>query len=52
MLQLEAGSTKTIHLDLKADVPGKYQAPASSTYLYYTPEYKNWAAGTSITINP
>ena len=42
----------TIHLDLKADIPGKYQAPASSTYLYYTPEYKNWAAGTQITIRP
>jgi TonB-dependent SusC/RagA subfamily outer membrane receptor len=40
------GETKTIHLDLKADVPGVYKAKASSVYLYYTPEQKCWAEGT------
>ncbi len=43
---------KTIHLDLKADVPGWYQAPASSAYLYYTSEHKDWAAGTQVLVRP
>lgn len=33
---------KTINLDLKAEVPGSYDAPASSAYLYYTNENKVW----------
>lgn len=43
--------TKTISLDLKADIPGTYKAKASTAYLYYTPEYKNWSEGTEIVIN-
>jgi uncharacterized protein YfaS (alpha-2-macroglobulin family) len=31
-----------IKLDLLAAVPGKYTAPASRAYLYYTPENKQW----------
>ncbi|OJJ23036.1 hypothetical protein BKI52_01400 [marine bacterium AO1-C] len=46
------GAAKTIHLDLKADVPGIYQAPASSAYLYYTSEFKDWEAGTEVLIKP
>jgi alpha-2-macroglobulin-like protein len=42
--------TKTINLDLKAEVPGTYKAKASNTYLYYTPEYKNWNDGETIVI--
>lgn len=34
---------KTIAVDLVARVPGTYSAPASSSYLYYTPEEKTWA---------
>ncbi|PCJ23036.1 MAG: hypothetical protein COA97_12400 [Flavobacteriales bacterium] len=34
----------TINLDLKAEVPGTYEAPASSGYLYYTAEYKCWSS--------
>lgn len=49
---LEAGITKTIDLDLKAEVAGRYQAKASNTYLYYTPEHKHWEAGTSVVIDP
>ncbi|WMX15424.1 alpha-2-macroglobulin family protein [Aureispira sp. CCB-E] len=41
--QLEPNQTKTIQLDLKADVPGTYEAPASSAFLYYTNEDKVWA---------
>jgi alpha-2-macroglobulin-like protein len=44
--------TKTIHLDLKADVPGTYKAKASNCYLYYTPEHKHWNEGAEIEILP
>jgi TonB-dependent SusC/RagA subfamily outer membrane receptor len=40
-----ATETKTINLDLKAEVPGIYKGKASNVYLYYTPEYKNWNEG-------
>lgn len=35
--------TKTVHLDLKADLAGSYEAPASVAYLYYTNELQNWS---------
>ncbi|MBW8683386.1 TonB-dependent receptor plug domain-containing protein [Chitinophaga rhizophila] len=41
---------KQVHLDLKAEIAGKYKGKASTTYLYYTPEFKHWNAGTEITI--
>lgn len=44
------GETKKVNLDLKAEIAGKYRGKASTTYLYYTPEYKHWNAGTEITI--
>lgn len=37
--------TKTISLDLKAEVPGTYKGKASTVYLYYTPEHKYWVDG-------
>lgn len=40
----------TINLDLKAEVPGEYEAPASSGYLYYTNEYKCWSTTGKIKI--
>lgn len=46
------GETKTIGLDLKAEVPGTYTAKASTVYLYYTPEYKHWNAGLPVKIEP
>ena len=45
-----AGETKKINLDLKAEIPGTYRGKASTTYLYYTPEYKNWNDGAEIKI--
>ncbi|MCD4794294.1 MAG: TonB-dependent receptor plug domain-containing protein [Bacteroidales bacterium] len=42
---------KIINLDLKAEIPGTYLAPASSAYLYYTNEYKDWKQGETIIIN-
>jgi uncharacterized protein YfaS (alpha-2-macroglobulin family) len=41
---------KEINFDLKAEIPGNYQASASSAYLYYTNEYKTWCAGESVAI--
>ncbi len=41
---------RIIKLDLKADIVGTYTAPASSAYLYYTSEHKNWQEGTKIII--
>ena len=46
------GETKTIGLDLKAEIPGSYTAKASTVYLYYTPEYKHWNAGLPVKILP
>lgn len=45
-----ANETKRINLDLKADVAGKYKGKASTIYLYYTPEYKNWNDGAQVEI--
>jgi len=42
--QMKPGETRNINLDLKADIPGHYTAPASSAYLYYTAENKIWTA--------
>jgi len=41
----------TINLDLKAEVPGQFEAPASSGYLYYTNEYKCWSTTGKIKIS-
>jgi uncharacterized protein YfaS (alpha-2-macroglobulin family) len=45
-----ANETKTINLDLKAEIPGSYKGKASTVYLYYTPEYKNWNDGAEIEV--
>jgi len=42
--------TKSIRLDLKADIAGDYQAPASAAYLYYGDEFKTWEEGNTIKI--
>lgn len=48
--QMKPGETRNINLDLKADIPGRYTAPASSAYLYYTAENKIWTALPAIEI--
>lgn len=48
----EEKEKKTLALDLKTEVPGYYNAPASTTYLYYGDEYKYWTAGTTVEIEP
>ncbi len=43
-------AVKEIGLDLKAEMPGEYDAPASSAYLYYTNEFKTWSGADKVTI--
>lgn len=40
---MTANETKEVNLDLKADLAGTYEAPASVAYLYYTNELRNWS---------
>ncbi|MCC5945040.1 MAG: hypothetical protein JJT94_08890 [Bernardetiaceae bacterium] len=40
--QMKPEEKRTVALDLKAEIKGKYEAPASSAYLYYTSEFKDW----------
>ncbi len=47
---MKAGDVKEINLDLKAEMPGEYDAPASSAYLYYTNEFKCWTSMDKVTI--
>lgn len=49
--QLKPNETKIVQLDLKADVPGSYEAPASSAFLYYTNEHKVWTMPEPMVIN-
>ncbi len=50
MEELTAGETRLLNFDLIATVPGVYQAPAATAYLYYFDEAKTWVAGPSIHI--
>jgi A-macroglobulin TED domain/Carboxypeptidase regulatory-like domain/MG2 domain/Alpha-2-macroglobulin family len=47
---LTANETREINLDLKADIPGTYEAPASSAFLYYTNENKDWDKPSKIVV--
>lgn len=46
--QMTPNEKKVIHLDLKADLAGEYEGAASSAYLYYTSEFKDWKKGVSV----
>ena len=48
---LPPSAKKDIALDLLAAVPGSYEAPASTSYLYYTAEDKTWAPSVNVTID-
>jgi uncharacterized protein YfaS (alpha-2-macroglobulin family) len=49
--QMAPNEIKTLNLDLKAEVPGKYLSPCSSAYLYYTNEFKDWQSAQMLEIN-
>ena len=48
---LPPSAKKDVDLNLLAQVPGTYEAPASSAYLYYTAEDKAWTPPVSLTID-
>jgi hypothetical protein len=48
---MEAGEVKNLNLDLKADVPGEYEAPASAAWLYYSNDAVTWSKPERIRIN-
>lgn len=48
--EMGPSETKTIKLDLKADVPGIYKAPAGTAYLYYSNKEKVWIDGEKVEI--
>ena len=48
---LPPSAKKDVDLNLLAAVPGSYEAPASSAYLYYTAEDKAWTNPVAITID-
>lgn len=43
---------KALGLELVAEVPGSYTAPASSAYLYYTDDLKFWAPPVKVAVAP
>lgn len=47
---LKANTELNIPLSLVARIPGKYKAPASSAYLYYTDEFKQWVDGVEVEV--
>ncbi len=48
---LAPNAKKDVDIQLLSNVPGTYEAPATSAYLYYTAEDKAWTAPVSITID-
>ena len=48
--QMRPEEVRVINLDLKADIPGNYESPASTAYLYYTNELKSWVGGNKVEI--
>jgi hypothetical protein len=49
---LKAGEKIQLSIPMLADLPGRYRAPASRVYAYYTDEFKRWVPGTGIEISP
>ena len=48
---MEPEELRSVPIDLVAAVPGTYTGPASSAYLYYTNEHKDWAEPLRVTID-
>jgi hypothetical protein len=49
--QLAPSAKHELDIALLATVPGTYEAPASSTYLYYTAEDKAWSPPVKVAID-
>lgn len=50
--QMAPEEEKTIHLDLKAEIPGRYVAQATHGYLYYTDEWRHWVRLPEVMVLP
>jgi len=50
--KLDANEIRKINIDFKGIVPGNYKGVASSAYLYYENEHKNWNSGIQIEVVP
>ena len=46
----EAAEERTLSFDLLATVPGRYEGSASSAYLYYNNQHKDWQPGLRVNI--
>jgi len=51
-LEMDKGQTLEFSFDVIASYPGSYTGEASYTYLYYSDEYKHYAAPLEIEIRP
>ncbi len=47
---MKSRESKELNLDLKADVPGEYEAPASAAWLYYSNDAVVWSKPERVTI--
>jgi hypothetical protein len=47
---MKPSESKRILVTLSTLMKGNYESSASSAYLYYTAERKNWASGLKLTI--
>jgi hypothetical protein len=50
--ELQPSETKTVGIDLVAQVPGEYTGPASSAYLYYGNDKKVWIDPLKVSVAP
>ncbi|SFC83861.1 TonB-dependent receptor plug domain-containing protein [Flavobacterium phragmitis] len=50
--KLNAKEIRKVNIDFKAVVPGNYKGIASSAYLYYENEHRNWNSGLEIEVLP
>jgi hypothetical protein len=41
--RIGAGATRSLHLDLRADIAGRFEAPASQAFLYYSNDQRVWS---------
>ncbi len=47
---IEAKEAISLDFDLTAIVPGHYQAPSATAYLYYQDDAKSWAPGATVQV--
>lgn len=50
--KLNGKEVRKINVDFKAIVPGSYKGVASSAYLYYEKEHRNWNQGLQVEVLP